>query len=72
MVVDNNFPKTLQQAIIYFSDEAVCIDFIASMRWENGIAGCPLCKGTETSFLQTRKIWKCKNKKCKKQFSGST
>jgi hypothetical protein len=40
------------------------------MRWENGIAVRPICKGTETSFLSTRKIWKCKNKSCKKQFSA--
>lgn len=69
MVEDNNFPKTLQQAIKYFSDEDICIDFIASMRWQDGVAVCPICKGKETSFLSTRKIWKCKNKTCKKQFS---
>lgn len=67
MVEDSNFPKTLQEAIKYFSDEMLCIDFVASMRWSDGIAVCPVCESTETSFLSTRKIWKCK--KCKKQFS---
>ena len=52
MVADNNFPKTLQEAIKYFSDETICIDFVASMRWENGIAVCPNCKNTNTSFFQ--------------------
>lgn len=67
MVEDSKFPKTLQQAIIYFQDEQICIDFIASMRWADGIAICPICESNQTSFLSTRKIWKCKG--CKKQFS---
>ena len=29
-------PKTLQQAMRYFSDEQVCIDTVAKMRWPNG------------------------------------
>lgn len=60
-------PKTLQEAIKHFSNDEICIDFIASLRWEDGIATCPRCEKQETSFLKTRKIWKCKA--CKKQFS---
>jgi len=66
-MVEDNTPKTLQQAIKYFSDDLLCINFIASLRWENGIAICPRCESDKTSFLSTRKIWKCKA--CKKQFS---
>lgn len=64
---DNNLPKTLQETIKYFSDDLVCVNFVALMRWDDGIAVCPKCASTETSFLSTRKIWKCKD--CKKQFS---
>jgi transposase-like protein len=63
----NNLPKTLMEAIKYFSDDLLCINFIASMRWVDGEATCPKCGETKTSFLSTRKIWKCKA--CKKQFS---
>ncbi len=66
-MVEDNFPKTLQQVIRYFSDEKICIDFIASLRWADGIAVCPRCENTSTSFLATRNVWKCKT--CKKQFS---
>jgi transposase-like protein len=59
-------PKTLQQAIRYFSDEQVCIDTIAALRWPNGPA-CPKCAGTAHYYLATQKRWKCKA--CKKQFS---
>lgn len=59
-------PKTLQQAIRYFSDEQVCIDTIAALRWPKGPV-CPNCAGTEHYYLATQKRWKCKA--CKKQFS---
>jgi transposase-like protein len=59
-------PKTLQQAIKYFSDEQVCIDTIAKLRWPDGPA-CPKCAGTAHYYLATQKRWKCKA--CKKQFS---
>jgi transposase-like protein len=66
-MVGDNTPKTLQEAIKYFSDDLLCVNFIALLRWENGIAVCPRCESDKTSFLSTRKIWKCKA--CKKQFS---
>lgn len=59
-------PKTLQQAIRYFSNEQVCIDAIAEIRWPNGPV-CPKCDHTEHYYLATQKRWKCK--KCGKQFS---
>src|SRR5216684_887274 len=59
-------PKTLQQAIRYFSDEQVCIDTIAALRWPNGPV-CPKCGHTEHYYLETQRRWKCKG--CKKQFS---
>ena len=67
MVRDKELPKTLQQAIKHFSDDLTCINLVASLRWADGVAVCPRCEKTETSFLSTRKIWKCKS--CKKQFS---
>ncbi|MEP6850580.1 MAG: IS1595 family transposase, partial [Acidobacteriota bacterium] len=60
-------PKTLQDAIVFFSDADVCINIVASWRWVDGVAICPHCQNNTTSFLSTRKIWKCKS--CKKQFS---
>jgi transposase-like protein len=65
--MQNELPKTLQQAIIYFSDKDVCLEFMANLRWVDGEAVCPACGCYETSFLTTRRIWKCKG--CKKQFS---
>src|SRR5436309_11945068 len=63
----NTFPETLQQAVIYFSDEGVCIDFFANLRWADGKPECPNCSQKRTSYLSTRRVWKCLE--CKKQFS---
>lgn len=60
------FPKTLQEAIVYFADEQNAFEFAVSLRWPDGVF-CPFCNSAEHSFLSTRKIWKCKA--CKKQFS---
>ncbi|HEX4493411.1 MAG TPA: IS1595 family transposase [Acidimicrobiia bacterium] len=52
----------------YFSDEDVCIEYVARLRWPNGPV-CPACGGTEIIYLASRRVWKCKAKDCKKQFS---
>ncbi len=59
-------PKSLLQAIRYFSDLDRCNDFVANLRWPNGPV-CPDCGSVEHSYLTTRRLWKCKA--CKKQFS---
>jgi transposase-like protein len=62
-------PKTLQQAIQHFSDEQVCIDAVASMRWLDG-PRCPDCLGDaarDPYYLKTQKRWKCRC--CRRQFS---
>lgn len=66
---DNNLPQTLMQAIKYFSDDLTCVRFVALRRWVDGVAVCPKCKGTNNTFMESRKVWQCKNKECKKQFS---
>lgn len=59
-------PTTLQQAIKYFANKDVALEFLAALRWPEGVY-CPRCACTEYSFLKTRRIWKCKG--CEKQFS---
>jgi transposase-like protein len=59
-------PKTLLEAIKFFSDEQVCIDAVASMRWMNG-AVCPDCETANPYYIKTQKRWKCRE--CRRQFS---
>jgi transposase-like protein len=62
------FPKTLQEAIKFFSDLDTCTTFMAQIRWPEGVT-CPYCAGKAVSYLSTRYKWKCMNKVCHKQFS---
>jgi transposase-like protein len=61
-----SLPRTLVEAIRYFSDSDVCVQFVAALRWPTG-PECPRCGSGEYSFLATRRLWKCKA--CKKQYS---
>src|SRR3954452_2903592 len=61
-----SLPTNLMEAIRYFADPDVCVEFVANLRWANGPV-CPTCEGTEHSYLTTRRLWKCKA--CKRQFS---
>ena len=50
-----NEVKTLADAIRYFSDEQVCIDTVAGMRWPNGpIAQC-LSQADRQHWLKTQR-----------------
>lgn len=62
-------PKTLIEAIRYFSDRDNCLNFMAELRWPDGVT-CPHCDHAEVMFLKTRRIWKCKS--CRKQFTIKT
>ena len=61
-------PRTLQEAIQYFSDPAACLEFMVSMRWPNGPV-CPTCGGTEVGFLASRNLFQCKRRHPRRQFS---
>jgi transposase-like protein len=60
-------PKTLQQAIVYFSDPERAFVFAVNLCFPDGKVICPRCQGKDHRFVKTRLIWFCKS--CKKQFS---
>ncbi|MGI9069674.1 MAG: IS1595 family transposase [Pyrinomonadaceae bacterium] len=62
-------PKTMLEAVRYFSDPDTCLNFMAELRWPDGVV-CQHCEHTEVMFLKTRRVWKCKS--CRKQFSIKT
>ena len=64
----NGFPKTLVDAIRYFAHPQVCVEFIAHMRWPDGVA-CPHCGSKDVRYLRNRQRWECKTKHPKRQFS---
>ena len=60
-------PKTLQEAVSFFSDPQKTFDYAVSLRWPTGKVTCPRCDSTEHSFISTRRLWFCKG--CKQQFT---
>jgi len=64
-------PKTLAQAIRYFSDADNCLNYLKARRWPNGVA-CPTCGRTDVSFVPSRRLWQCKTRHPKAQFSIKT
>ena len=50
--------KTLQQAILHFSDFENCKAVIVKLRWPNVKVTCPQC-GSEHVFLAKARVWKC-------------
>ena len=59
---------TLIEAIKYFSDQEVCIAYMASLRWPDG-AICPNCGRVDASYLKTQQRFQCKSRHPKRQFS---
>ena len=63
-------PKTLQEAILYFSDQMNCLNYLVARRpeWQNGVT-CPRCGSGKVGFLKNQLRWQCANKHDKRQFS---
>ena len=61
-------PKTLQEAIIYFSDPDNCVTYLVARRWSKGVA-CPTCGRTDVAYVPARLVWQCKTRHSKAQFS---
>jgi len=45
-------PKTLQDAIVYFSDPQRAFDYAKKLRWPDGNVVCPRCGKAKHSFYQ--------------------
>jgi transposase-like protein len=62
-------PKTLQKAILYFADIDRCIAYLANSRWPDGVVVCPTCGRKDVSYVAKRRVWQCKTRHPKAQFS---
>ncbi len=61
-------PETLIEAVRFFSDKAVCLDYMKQIKWPDGKIACPKCASDNIGVITTRDIYKCRA--CKKQFSA--
>jgi len=61
-------PKSLQEAILYFSNPDNCLNYLVARRWPKGVI-CPNCGSENVSFSASRRIWQCSSHHPKRQFS---
>jgi len=62
-------PKTLQDAIIYFADPDNCVSYLVARRWPDGTVICPTCGRADAAYIPARRVWQCKTRHPKAQFS---
>jgi transposase-like protein len=62
-------PQTLIEAIRYFADPDVALRTMVDLRWPQGVH-CPTCGRTDVRFIATRRMWECKEKHPRRQFSA--
>jgi transposase-like protein len=67
-------PRTLQEAIVYFSDPDRAFDYAVKLRWPDGKVICPRCSSDSNYHIRakarrgkTRRLWLCRG--CNKQFT---
>jgi transposase-like protein len=62
-------PKTLQEAVIYFSNPDNCMNYLAARRWPVGVI-CPTCGRDDVTYLAKQAKWQCKSAHKQRQFSA--
>ena len=62
-------PRTLQEAIQYFTDFENCRQFMVAIRWLDGKVRCPKCGSEKVAFLEKAKLYKCYGKHPRAKFS---
>jgi transposase-like protein len=63
-------PRTLQEAIRYFSDPDNALAYMVHKRWPDGVVRCPKCSRTDVVFLKNQRKWQCKSVHHHRQFSA--
>ncbi|HEX3571778.1 MAG TPA: IS1595 family transposase [Acidobacteriaceae bacterium] len=62
-------PKTLLDAIQYFSDAENCRQFMIAIRWADGVVRCPHCGSEKVTYMAKAKLYNCNTKHPKQKFS---
>ena len=65
---DDNSPKTLQDAILYYADPEIAHETMVAKRWPNGVA-CPTCGNTEVKYRAKQRTWRCREHSKNQDFS---
>lgn|SRR5882724_6381911 len=61
-------PTTLQQAVVTFSNQDNCREYVVPRRWSKGVT-CPTCGSDKVKFQPKHNRWQCSNRHPRRQFS---
>jgi transposase-like protein len=62
-------PKTLQEAIQYFTDFDNCREFMIAVRWPDAKVRCPYCDSEKVTYLEKARLYRCYGDHAKQKFS---
>ncbi len=62
-------PQTLIEAVRYFSDPQHCHDYLMDLKWPGDDICCIECGSTNVGQIKSRRLFQCREKGCRKQFS---
>ncbi len=68
-IADPGDPLTTEDAISLFSDPDYCVKYLAFCRWPEGRITCPVCGGSNLTWLARRRMWECRGGHPHAQFS---
>src|SRR5688500_15324728 len=71
MAENTVYPRTLTEAIRYFTSPENCREYMVSRRWPNGVT-CPVCGSESVYFDKSRNGWECKTRHPKRKFTLKT
>lgn len=66
---EQDTPKTLLEAVKYYSDFEHCKAMMIEARWPDGIVRCPTCGSDHVTYLENARVWKCYTKHPRAKFS---
>src|SRR5437667_10467815 len=68
MAKETPTPKTLVEAIRYYANPDHCLAVMVEVRWPTGVK-CPTCGSRNVGFISTRRMWECRERHPRRQFS---
>jgi hypothetical protein len=54
-----DYPRTYQELLAWFPDDAACLEYLASVRWPDGFV-CPACGGRD-AWRTGKGLWMCQD-----------
>src|SRR6266567_3753877 len=63
-------PKTLQEAVVFYSNPDNALAYMTLIHWPDGVVTCPTCGRNDVVFLHNQRKWQCKSVHPKRQFSA--